>query len=99
MASRVFIIYKPFLLPDPNYTARTWRKVAAEHGLELYLCHMVFGTATHYNDFDAVVDFEPFGVRRIPTIYKRPFSYMKRVQYMLQDTWRAIIGTKGFISV
>ncbi len=63
----VFIIYKPFLLPNPEQTARRWRKVAAEYGLELYLCHMVFG----YQDkpvlisgFDAAIDFEPFGIRR-----------------------------------
>jgi lipopolysaccharide biosynthesis protein len=64
----VFILYKSFLLPDPSATARRWRKVAAEHGMELYLCHMVFGYRNEpvrlIDGFDAAIDFEPFGVRR-----------------------------------
>ena len=64
----VFILYKTFLLPDPEATARRWREIALTHGLELYLCHMVFGYTGGkpqlVKGFDAVIDFEPFGVRR-----------------------------------
>src|SRR5579863_4900079 len=62
----VFIVYKSFLLPDPVATARRWREVAAKHGIELYLCHMVFGYRTDTSlvpGFDARIDFEPFGTR------------------------------------
>lgn len=65
----VFVLYKSFLLPDPSATAKRWRGVAAEYGLELYLCHMVFGYKPEANflveGFDAVIDFEPFGIRRV----------------------------------
>jgi lipopolysaccharide biosynthesis protein len=65
----VFVLYKTFLLPDPGATAKRWRAVAAEFGIELYLCHMVFGYNQEWNrlveGFDAVIDFEPFGVRRM----------------------------------
>ena len=64
----VFILYKAFLLPDPAATAKRWREVAKKHGLELYLCHMVFRYTKDWNQlvegFDAVIDFEPFGIRR-----------------------------------
>jgi lipopolysaccharide biosynthesis protein len=64
----VFIIYKSFLLPDPAATAKKWREIAAQHGMELYLCHMVFRYNKTYSDladgFDAAIDFEPFGTRR-----------------------------------
>lgn len=80
----VIIIYKTFLLPDPKKTADTWRKVAAQHGLELYICHMVFsyvkGIRKH-DGFDAAIDFEPFGVRRNIDIFqemeKRRFQKFK----------------------
>jgi len=91
----VFIVYKPFLLPDANYTVKRWRKVAADHGLELYLCHMVFSAhMDHYEGFDAVIDFEPFGMRRKPNIFKAPYSYVKRIQYVFQDVYRFIKGTR-----
>jgi hypothetical protein len=64
----VFVLYKPFLLPNPTETVRRWRSVAAEYGLELYLCHMVFSyqidTRHLLDGFDAAIDFEPFGIRR-----------------------------------
>ena len=68
----VIIIYKIFLLPDPKKTAETWRQVAAKHGLELYLCHMVFSYVVglkKHDGFDAAIDFEPFGVRRDEDIF------------------------------
>jgi lipopolysaccharide biosynthesis protein len=65
----VFVLYKHFLLPDATATANRWRQVAKEHGLELYLCHMVFDYSPSKNylvpGFDAAIDFEPFGIRRI----------------------------------
>lgn len=63
----VISIYKTFLLPDPEKTANTWRKVAAKHNMELYITHMIFGYTEgnkKQEGFDAVIDFEPFGVRR-----------------------------------
>jgi Glycosyltransferase WbsX len=62
----VFIVYKTFLMPDPSATAKRWRELAARHGIELYLCHMVFGyrdDADLIPGFDAKIDFEPFGIR------------------------------------
>ncbi|PZR26557.1 MAG: glycosyl hydrolase [Azospira oryzae] len=62
----VFVVYKPFLLPNPTETANTWRRIAAEYDVELYLCHMVFGYREDQNliaGFDAAIDFEPFGIR------------------------------------
>jgi hypothetical protein len=64
----MFVVYKPFLFPNATETAKRWREVAAEHGLELYLCHTVFSYTKDWNKlidgFDAVIDFEPFGIRR-----------------------------------
>jgi len=64
----VFVVYKPYLFKDAVHTAKVWRQIAAKAGLELYLCHMVFGYAdawqTPVEGFDAVIDFEPFGIRR-----------------------------------
>lgn len=64
----MFVVYKPFLFPNATETAKRWREVAAEHDLELYLCHTVFSYTKDWNKlidgFDAVIDFEPFGIRR-----------------------------------
>lgn len=64
----VFALYKPFLLPNPTATVALWRKVAAEYGIDLYCCHMVFSYTPEQQElirgFDAVIDFEPFGIRR-----------------------------------
>lgn len=64
----VFIVYKPWLLSDPEQTAIIWREEAQKMGIELYLMHMVFGYNPEWQQklegFDAVLDFEPFGIRR-----------------------------------
>ena len=64
----VFIVYKTFLFPDAEATAKRWQDVAKEYGIELYLCQMIFKYDTVptplAKGFDAAVDFEPFGVRR-----------------------------------
>lgn len=64
----VFMVYKPFLFPNVIDTVKRWRRLAAEHGLELYLCHAVFGYREGWDvlleGFDAAIDFEPFGIRR-----------------------------------
>ncbi len=63
----VICIYKSHLLPDPQKTAQTWRRIGAKHNMELYICHMVFSYVnqkTKHEGFDAVIDFEPFGIRR-----------------------------------
>jgi Glycosyltransferase WbsX len=64
----LFVIYKPFLFPDPAKTAAIYRAVAAEYGIKLHLCHMVFCYKDEWKGllqgFDAAIDFEPFGIRR-----------------------------------
>lgn len=64
----VFIVYKPWLMPNPTKTAAIWREEASKVGVELYLIHMVFGYNAQWQQqldgFDAVLDFEPFGMRR-----------------------------------
>jgi len=64
----LFVVYKPYLLKNPHETAKLWRSVAAEYGIQLYLCHMVFSYNKDWqklvDGFDAVIDFEPFGIRR-----------------------------------
>jgi hypothetical protein len=64
----VFVVYKPMLFENPTETVKTWRKIAAENGIELYLCHTVFSHTPGWDKlidgFDAVIDFEPFGIRR-----------------------------------
>ncbi|MCK9412227.1 MAG: glycoside hydrolase family 99-like domain-containing protein [Prolixibacteraceae bacterium] len=64
----LFIVYKPYLFPDPLETTKIFRSVAAQYGIQLYLCHMVFGYRKEWQNplegFDAVIDFEPFGIRR-----------------------------------
>ncbi len=71
----VFVLYKHFLLPDPAATAKRWRDIARQHGIELYLCHMVFGYALNHchlvDGFDAAIDFEPFGIRRNTAITRK----------------------------
>ena len=78
-AKPVFIVYKPFLFPNAIETVRIWRKLAAEHGLELYLCHAVFsyhkGWDVLLEGFDAAIDFEPFGIRR-----KSVFNEIERIK-------------------
>lgn len=65
----IFILYKPYLLPDPAQTLKTWRSIAADHGIELYICHCVFNYnplwSVPFEGFDAVIDFEPFGIRHV----------------------------------
>jgi len=64
----LFIVYKPLLLPNPTETAQIWRSEAEKYGINLYLCHMVFGYSRNKNlpvkGYDAVIDFEPFSIRR-----------------------------------
>ncbi len=71
----VFVLYKTFLLPDATATAKRWREVARQYGMELYLCHMVFKYNKAYDQliegFDAAIDFEPFGIRRDVSTLKR----------------------------
>ncbi len=68
----VIVLYKAFLLPDSQRTVETWRRVALQHGMELYICHMVFSYGGHNKlqpGFDAAIDFEPFGIRREPDVF------------------------------
>ena len=69
-------------MPDATATAKKWREIAAKYGLELYLCHMVFDYNPKGNrlveGFDAAIDFEPFGVRRIHE-EKNDYSVVDRI--------------------
>lgn len=69
----VIIIYKSFLIPNPQKTVQTWRKIAKEHNIELYLCHMLFSYRENNKleiGFDAAIDFEPFGIRRNNNVFQ-----------------------------
>ena len=76
----VFIVYKPYLFPNATATVKQWRSITAEYGIELYLCHTVFSYYENWDKpidgFDAVIDFEPFGIRR-PDIFAEMKSYQK----------------------
>jgi lipopolysaccharide biosynthesis protein len=89
----VFIVYKPFLMPDPTATVKRWRDAARKHGIELYLCHMIF---SYHKDkslipgFDAMIDFEPFGTRHetnVSTVNGRSFvnKVTGKLSYMYWD--------------
>jgi lipopolysaccharide biosynthesis protein len=62
----VIAIYNSNCLPNPKTTINTWRKEAANHGLELYICR--FESLGFYGKnlsedagFDAAIDFQPSG--------------------------------------
>lgn len=92
----VFVLYKPFLLPNPTETVHLWRTVAAEYGIDLYVCHMLFSyNKNHQNlveGFDAAVDFEPFGIRRksvfeeIENRHQKKITLLPRVILKLSRT-------------
>lgn len=72
----VFIIYKPFEMPNAGATIRLWREIAARRGMELYLCHMLFCYRQErkmMEGFDAAIDFEPYGIRK-----ESPFSLIHK---------------------
>ncbi|STD54069.1 MULTISPECIES: glycoside hydrolase family 99-like domain-containing protein [Empedobacter] len=64
----IIVVYKPYVLPNIKKTIKMWRTIAKNHGLELYVCHMVFSHTPKWDKliegFDAAIDFEPFGIRR-----------------------------------
>lgn len=62
----VISIYNSTSLPDAKKTLKTWRREAAKHGLELYICR--FESLGFYGSnlvedggFDAAIDFQPSG--------------------------------------
>lgn len=87
----VFVIYRPYLIDDPTLVASRWRKIAKDFNIELYLCHMVFGKRAGWENllmgFDAAIDFEPFGIRRLHKnkselmkvfhFFNKVFNYLK----------------------
>jgi lipopolysaccharide biosynthesis protein len=59
----VFAVYNSTFLPDAERTVNVWRREAAKHGLELYLCRFEQG-GTHGAQylcpgFDAAIEFQP----------------------------------------
>ena len=95
----VLIIYKTFLLPNPQKTAATWRKIAAANGLELYLCHMAFSYReknTLEKGFDAVIDFEPFGIRRKHSVFDE-VSKQRRV-FDKHNVFHRILSKSGVVT-
>lgn len=99
----VFVLYKTFFLPDPEATAKRWRAVAAELGIELYLCHMVFGYNQEWNrlvkGFDAAIDFEPFGIRREDGLAKVNNIFNKKRISLFKKVSNRIIGRKNYIKI
>ncbi len=93
----VLVVYKTFLMPDPAATAERWRKRALSFGIELYLCHMVFGyqeTVSLTPGFDAMIDFEPFGIRHTKSVpiaaQKKPFAVrvINKIKYVYWDKFQ-----------
>lgn len=59
-----FVIYKPQLFPNIKKTIQSWRRVAKEYGMELYLSFMHSGDYDRKRliaefDFDSAIDFQP----------------------------------------
>jgi lipopolysaccharide biosynthesis protein len=79
----VFIIYKPHELPNAQETVKIWREIAEKRGMQLYICHMLFGYRNEkktIDGFDASIDFEPFGIRReniFATLYKKNYESLQ----------------------
>lgn len=99
----VFIIYKPFLIPHLQQTITHWRKVALEFGIELYLCHMVFSYSTGWDKkiqgFDAVIDFEPFGIRRKNILERVNKIYNKEKLSIVSKIRNMYSGKKNYEEV
>lgn len=70
----LILVYRLALFPDPAQTARTWRRVAAEHGIAgLQLCAVHtswFGDPRIYG-FDAAAEFPPHTVAELPDVRSR----------------------------
>lgn len=64
----LLLVYRTELLPDIANTARTWRKQALNHGLDLYLCRVE--SFSHEDPaaihFDAACEFPPNFVGMVP---------------------------------
>jgi len=97
----VFVVYKPYLFPNPSETAKRWREVAAQHGLELYLCHTVFSYTKDWDQlidgFDAAIDFEPFGIRR-ESVFKE-INRIKKENYNTSFSARVIRKIKRTVGL
>ena len=61
----VFAIYRSTSFPNIEKTIEVWREVAAQHGLELYICRVESfgegGNSYLKDGFDAAIDFQPNG--------------------------------------
>jgi lipopolysaccharide biosynthesis protein len=96
----VFLVYKPFLFPNSKETTKIWRDIAAQNGVELYLCHCVFsyhkGWENLLDGFDAVVDFEPFGIRRTSVFSEmkkqRDSKYKNNIQTRIINKIKNVVG-------
>lgn len=88
----LFVIYKPDLFPNIRETIDTFRRVAASHGLELYICRFerVLGwQGEGFNEFgfDAAIEFQPlsFSLRKYidtvmcPTIFDRIINKSRKI--------------------
>lgn len=71
----VFVVYKPFLIPEIQNCIRRWRNVAAEYGLELYLAYMTRTDEDYISiGFDCAIDFQP---------HSRPYLYDSKFSQLL----------------
>ena len=56
----MFVVYKPFLIPNIENCVKRWREVAAEYGMELYLGYMTRSDEDYISKgFDCAIDFQP----------------------------------------
>jgi lipopolysaccharide biosynthesis protein len=60
----VFVVYKAHLFPNIKETLAIWRKEAAKHNIELYLCYMehrsYLGVDYISHGFDSAIEFMPY---------------------------------------
>jgi lipopolysaccharide biosynthesis protein len=93
----VLAIYRSAVLPDPKATVRTWREVAAQHGLELYICRFESFAASgasliEDNGFDAAVGFEPFSAVMKKYTTQKMNEYKKRLFLRVRNKIRNSIS-------
>lgn len=96
----VFIVYKDALLPDAARMCEIFREVAAQEGMELYLCRFdrsrgTAETAPEKDGFDAAIEFQPLSASFV-NYRKKPGVRRRRHKTALQRGWdRLLARLKG----
>jgi lipopolysaccharide biosynthesis protein len=86
----VFAVYRSTLLPDAKATVDVWRKEAAKHGIELYICRVesLFAYGEEFvkdGGFDAAIDFQPSGYLLKHFLEQRSFYFDGQFLRKLKD--------------